>query len=68
MILIVSSVGDSMRNGLFAMLVSAILVAGADAGEWEALTADLVKQEKPGYGGVSGVVVQRGTGDRKSVV
>jgi hypothetical protein len=33
------------------------------AGEWEPVTADLLKAEKPGYGGLSGVVVERHSGD-----
>jgi photosystem II stability/assembly factor-like uncharacterized protein len=33
------------------------------AGEWKATTAELVSKEKPGYGGVSGVLVDHATGD-----
>jgi hypothetical protein len=44
-------------------MLCAPFVGAASAAEWETLTADLVKQEKPGYGGVSGVVVERGSGD-----
>jgi photosystem II stability/assembly factor-like uncharacterized protein len=35
----------------------------APAADWEATTADLVKAEKPGFGGVCGVAVDRATGD-----
>jgi photosystem II stability/assembly factor-like uncharacterized protein len=32
------------------------------AEDWQALTADLVQREKPGYGGLSGVAIDRATG------
>ena len=34
----------------------------AAAADWEALAADLVKAEKPGYGGLCGIVVEPGSG------
>jgi photosystem II stability/assembly factor-like uncharacterized protein len=49
------------RSGLVALLC---LFAGrAAAADWEATTADLVKAEKPGYGGLCGVVVDHANGD-----
>jgi BNR/Asp-box repeat len=39
-----------------------LLVARAGAGEWEATTAELIKAEKPGYGGLCGVAVDHTTG------
>src|SRR5262245_16442621 len=41
----------------------ALLPAPAIAADWEATTADLVKAEKPGYGGLCGVVVDHSTGE-----
>jgi photosystem II stability/assembly factor-like uncharacterized protein len=32
------------------------------AADWQTLTTDLVKREKPGYGGLSGVAIDRATG------
>ena len=49
-----------------AMITAAILClapGGAAADDWQATTAELVRREKPGYGGVSGVVVDRASGD-----
>ena len=40
------------------------LFAGrASCAEWEPLTTELLKAEKPGYGGLCGVAVDRATGD-----
>ncbi len=47
-------------------LAASLLVLAAarvPAADWEATTADLVKAEKPGYGGLCGVVVDHATGD-----
>src|ERR1051325_6131642 len=52
-----------MRNFLLAASIHFFLLSVSRAAEWEALTADLVRQERPGFGGVSGVVVERRTGD-----
>jgi photosystem II stability/assembly factor-like uncharacterized protein len=39
-----------------------VLAARAPAADWEPTTAELVKSEKPGFGGVCGVAVDRATG------
>src|SRR5437764_558227 len=44
-------------------LIALVLFAGRAAADWEATTADLVKAEKPGFGGLCGVVVDHATGD-----
>jgi hypothetical protein len=51
-----------MRFTLFAAVVVAALPGLAAAGGWQPLTADLVAKEKPGYGGLSGAVVDHATG------
>src|SRR4051794_8874051 len=38
------------------------LTTSATAAEWEAVTMDLAKQEKAGFGGICGVLVDRETG------
>src|SRR5262245_53792101 len=43
--------------------VFCLMVAPALAAEWEATSADLIKVEKPGYGGLCGVAVDHTTGD-----
>jgi photosystem II stability/assembly factor-like uncharacterized protein len=50
------------RLALSAMFL-ALPAARAAAADWEAMTADLVKTEKPGYGGLCGVVVDHASGD-----
>ncbi|HJZ93982.1 MAG TPA: hypothetical protein VKE40_24115 [Gemmataceae bacterium] len=40
-----------------------LAIGRASAADWEATTAELVKAEKPGFGGVCGVVVDHSTGD-----
>ncbi|OWK40568.1 sialidase family protein [Fimbriiglobus ruber] len=45
---------------LTAFFVVSIPAAGA--AEWEAITTELLKTEKPGYGGLSGVTVDHATG------
>lgn len=46
-------------------LIFALSFAGmrASAAEWEATTTELIKSEKPGYGGLCGVVVDHSSGD-----
>jgi photosystem II stability/assembly factor-like uncharacterized protein len=39
------------------------IAATASAADWEPVTTDLIKSEKPGYGGLCGVVVDHTTGD-----
>jgi photosystem II stability/assembly factor-like uncharacterized protein len=39
------------------------LAVSATAQEWQAVTRDIVASEKPGFGGVCGVVVDHATGD-----
>ncbi len=46
--------------GLTAILTFA---SNVSASEWEAVTADLLKMEKPGYGGLCGVAVDHNSGD-----
>jgi photosystem II stability/assembly factor-like uncharacterized protein len=50
------------RNALLLMVyfLAPVLPAGA---QWQPVTAELVKQEKPGYGGVCGVAVDHKSGD-----
>jgi photosystem II stability/assembly factor-like uncharacterized protein len=46
------------------VLVAGLLAApAARSAEWEAVTTELLKKVKPGYGGLSGVVVDHHTGD-----
>lgn len=40
-----------------------VLPTFARAQEWQAVAGDLIKAEKPGYGGLSGVIVEPKTGD-----
>src|SRR5262245_19729227 len=53
----------SRTIALFGLLVlwsqHASLAAAQD---WQPLAADLIQREKPGFGGLSGVVIDRGTG------
>jgi photosystem II stability/assembly factor-like uncharacterized protein len=46
-----------------SVLLLTLSSAPAPAADWEATTADLIKAEKPGYGGLCGVVVDHATGD-----
>src|SRR5215469_14739981 len=47
-----------------ALTAALVLLAGrATAADWEPMTADLVKAEKPGFGGLCGVVVDHASGD-----
>jgi hypothetical protein len=53
-----------MRSIPAASYVAIALLAGpAIAADWEPTTADLVKAEKPGYGGLCGIVVDHSTGE-----
>jgi hypothetical protein len=45
---------------VLALLLAAVPAAAA---EWEPVTTDLLKKVKPGYGGISGVVVDHHSGD-----
>jgi hypothetical protein len=45
------------------LILFLLLAAPAGAAEWQATTAELLKQVKPGYGGLSGVVVDHRNGD-----
>jgi hypothetical protein len=50
--------------GLGGLAVLALLAGtAARAAEWEAMTAELLKAAKPGYGGLSGVAVDHRSGD-----
>lgn len=51
-----------MRSLLISMAV-AWLSTAAIAADWEPVTTELLQKEKPGYGGLSGVAVDRSTGD-----
>jgi hypothetical protein len=51
-----------MRAKFFAPLLAALLAGPAAAAEWEPITAELLTREKPGYGGLSGVVVNHANG------
>src|SRR5262249_31806252 len=53
-----------MRSTLVTIVVLVMVASGASAAEWQPLTADLLAKEKPGYGGLSGVVVDHATGQR----
>ena len=46
-----------------AILLALLSVAATDAAEWEPVTAQLIQTEKPGYGKLSGVVVDQKNGD-----
>jgi photosystem II stability/assembly factor-like uncharacterized protein len=50
------------RLSAAAVAMLCLLVAPAAATDWEATTADLIKAEKPGYGGLCGVAVDHATG------
>jgi len=46
-----------------SLFVLALLAGHALAGEWEPVTTELLKTEKTGFGRVSGVVIDRSTGE-----
>ncbi len=52
-----------MKTFLGAAVAAVLLAAAARAADWEPTTAELVKAEKPGFGGLSGIVVDHKTGD-----
>ena len=51
-----------MRSASLAALAFLGSSARAAAADWQPVTTDLLAKEKPGYGGLSGVVVDRATG------
>ncbi len=52
-----------IRLGLLALLlVPAGFLTAADEPAWQAVTADLIEKEKPGYGKLCGVLVDPATG------
>jgi photosystem II stability/assembly factor-like uncharacterized protein len=51
------------RWTLLPALLALVAIGPAVAQQWEPLTADLVREYKPGFGGVCGVVVDHKTGD-----
>jgi photosystem II stability/assembly factor-like uncharacterized protein len=53
----------AMRSISASLIAIALLAGRAATADWEAVTADLVKSEKPGYGGLCGVVVDHSTGE-----
>ena len=53
-----------MRNALFVLVLSLFVVrASAADPEWVPVTTDLLQQEKTGFGGLCGVVVDQQSGD-----
>jgi photosystem II stability/assembly factor-like uncharacterized protein len=46
-----------------ALLAAVLCLAPARAADWEATTTELLRTEKPGYGGLCGVLVDHRTGD-----
>jgi hypothetical protein len=55
----------SVKTSLWsvAVLLSVAAPSALWAGDWRATTTDLISKEKPGYGGLSGVVVDHATGE-----
>src|SRR5437660_129868 len=51
------------RAYLLAALTLALTPALAPAADWEPTTTNLLRSEKPGYGGLCGVLVDHATGD-----
>ncbi len=47
----------------FVLLAFLLISAAPATAQWQPVTAELVQQEKPGYGKVCGVAVERKTGD-----
>jgi photosystem II stability/assembly factor-like uncharacterized protein len=48
---------------VLSILALLLVVLPASAGDWEAVTTQLLQTEKAGYGGLSGVLVDHQTGD-----
>ena len=57
---------DNMRNQgqrVIGLVYCLVLLGPAGAAEWQPVTAELLKKVKPGYGGLSGVVVDHRNGN-----
>jgi hypothetical protein len=54
--------GTMRQSGWVAALAVVVLASAAGAGEWQPITKELLRTAKPGYGGLSGVVVDHRTG------
>lgn len=52
-----------MKQIHVALLTMCLVTAETTAADWEAVATDLIKSEKPGYGGLCGVVVDHSSGD-----
>jgi hypothetical protein len=52
-----------MKTTLCGLTTLTILTASLGAAEWKPVTSDLIKEEKPGFGGLCGVVVDHKSGD-----
>jgi len=52
-----------MKRFILSSLALIAFAISASAQDWQAVTKDLVAQEKPGYGGVCGFVVDHATGE-----
>jgi photosystem II stability/assembly factor-like uncharacterized protein len=46
-----------------AVLLTTLLAGASSAADWEPITTDLIAKEKPGYGGLSGIVVDHANGN-----
>ena len=53
----------TIRWGVFTFITLAVAIGVAGAAEWQPVATDLIKTEKPGFGGLCGVVVDHKTGD-----
>ena len=51
------------RTSIAVIIAMAMLAADVANADWQGTAADLIKSEKPGFGGLSGVTVDRKTGD-----
>lgn len=54
--------GSSMRSIILCLLAASI-PSTLKADEWQAVTTELLQKEKPGYGGLSGVAIDRASGN-----
>jgi BNR/Asp-box repeat len=50
-------------RGMATLMACCLLAGNTFAAEWKAVTADLIRAEKPGYGGLCGVAMDRTSGD-----